>query len=111
MDLHLTGHEKSDGRVWATTADKDPIQAARNPWTLASGAIPMVGPAYAAWEGIDGEHMAHGRNPIHGDFGAREFSSAPGTSVGKAHSEYWDNRNPARDNFAKIIVGHGGEVT
>ncbi|GIE34698.1 hypothetical protein Ait01nite_077430 [Actinoplanes italicus] len=51
--------------------------------------------------------VAHGNDPVRSDFGAWVFPSDPGDPVRQdhTHSAYWNERNIARDNFAKIITG------
>lgn len=53
----------------------------------------------------------HGLNPADPAFGAHSFESAPGDKgwfPGRrsiaAHSQYWDEGNPARDEIAKIVT-------
>jgi hypothetical protein len=50
---------------------------------------------------------AHGNDPVRSDFGAWVFPSDPGDPIRQdlTHSAYWNERNIARDNFAKIITG------
>ncbi len=45
-------------------------------------------------------------------FGGTSFDSDGISGDPKdAHSNYWDEGNPARDNMAKIFTGNGDQVT
>lgn len=53
----------------------------------------------------------HGLNPADPDFGAHTFESSPGDKgwfpggrSTAAHSQYWDDGNPARDEIAKVVT-------
>jgi len=106
----MTSYCTTEGRVYATTAQHDVIQAARNPWTLAPALTGAPGAIYAGYELLNNEHYGHGKNPNHEDFGAVRFTSAPGGAPTAAHSQYWDDDNPARANIAKIVTGDGQAV-
>jgi hypothetical protein len=53
----------------------------------------------------------NGPNPIGPTFGATVFTSAPGTPDTNAHSEYREDGNIARANFARIVAGQYGQVS
>lgn len=62
---------------------------------------------------IPGPYDVHGPDPTGNDFGARAFTSKPGTegpwftggTSGEAHSQYWDSNNHALINMGLIIAG------
>ena len=55
--------------------------------------------------------IAHDVAPVMEEYGAQVFDSPryDGSRV-EAHSGYWDDGNPTRDNIAAIVTGHGDEV-
>lgn len=83
-----------DGHVYATVAENDIINLAN-------------------WGGLGGIADPHGPAPTGDEFGATVFESAPGTDgpfwqggySGEAHSQYWDDGNPALENMGLIIAG------
>ncbi|ADD44442.1 alpha/beta hydrolase [Stackebrandtia nassauensis] len=55
--------------------------------------------------------VPHGTSPVHKSFGAKVFPTPHhnGSQIA-AHSAYWKNDNPVRQDFAAIITGHGHKV-
>jgi hypothetical protein len=62
---------------------------------------------------IEDPYDVHGPDPTGSQFGAHVFAANPGTEgpwyqdgySGAAHSQYWDNKNPALENMGCIIAG------
>ncbi|WP_336879885.1 alpha/beta hydrolase [Rhodococcus globerulus] len=87
------------GHVYATAAANDPV--------------PMIGDVFGS--------LSHGANPANDlpliGFGATVVESAPGTGIDAgllgelpspaAHSEYWENNNPALAGMGHVIAGLG----
>ncbi|MDT8915920.1 alpha/beta hydrolase [Amycolatopsis sp. PS_44_ISF1] len=94
-ELHLDGVSPQDvGRhVHSTVAEHDLIRLSNL--------------------GLRGHDVALGPSPADADFGGRVFASAPGTEgpwyegglSGAAHSQYWEDNNPALRSFGRIIAG------
>lgn len=82
---HVSDLGMDPDRVFATTADRDPIRFTP----------PFI----------------HDKQPVNPGFGARVFESDPGSDERHAHSEYWDDGNVARDNMAAIVTGNHDLVT
>jgi pimeloyl-ACP methyl ester carboxylesterase len=104
---HATSAELAPGGdVWAGLAAWDPIGAAIDP------------SAQDAWDwvlSVPGRHLRdmlvsgeatvqdlwHGRNPVHGSFGAFEFTTDGATG----HSEYFEPGTASLANMAAIVAG------
>ncbi|OLL73105.1 hypothetical protein Ae168Ps1_1487 [Pseudonocardia sp. Ae168_Ps1] len=99
-------------RVWATTAQHDPIS--RVPGSE----------LFATSRGLGPNGLAHGANPAAPGFGARIVESAPGAALPRrddpatptdesapasAHSAYWDPGSPSLTALGKIVSGRAGE--
>ncbi|WP_037304334.1 alpha/beta hydrolase [Amycolatopsis orientalis] len=90
--LHLDGVDPGEigGHVHATVAEHDMINLAN---LEIAGYDPVLG-----------------QDPTDAEFGARVFTSAPGTDdwtgySKEAHSEYWEDNNPSLRNLGLIIAG------
>ncbi|WET81758.1 alpha/beta hydrolase [Amycolatopsis sp. QT-25] len=91
-DLHLDGVNQAEigKHVHATVAEHDMINLAN---VEIAGYDPILG-----------------QDPADADFGGQVFTSAPGTDgwsgySTEAHSEYWEDNNPALRNVGLIIAG------
>jgi hypothetical protein len=84
--LHIEGDATN---VWASTAENDVIR----------------------FTGFQDDVMRFGENPDNPGFGGRQFTSAEGSLNPVAtHSEYWDPRNPSRENIMFIVTGQADRV-
>lgn len=86
------------GRVWAGSADGDPIGLAIDPGTLIGllppGSFPPASPDPFG-------ELWHGHNPTDDDFGALVIA----TEGAHGHSEYFEPGTAALDNLGRIVVG------
>ncbi|MFP5022350.1 alpha/beta hydrolase [Pseudonocardia phyllosphaerae] len=96
------------GRVWATTAEHDPVRFGPGPEMF--GTSRPFGPT----------GLSHGPDPAGPAFGARVFGSAPGhvlptaddpatptdeSALAAAHSAYWDPGAPSLTTLGDIVAG------
>jgi pimeloyl-ACP methyl ester carboxylesterase len=109
-----SGLNMPEGQVFVGSASHDPV-------TWLGGEIPIQVPGGLGLDPIHLGNLGLGDDPSQGDFGAINFEVDDGQSFHGAgglvntglmqnHTSYFDQGNPALDNMAHVVSGHGDEV-
>jgi hypothetical protein len=110
----VSGLHMPEGQVFVGSASHDPV-------TWLGGEIPIQVPAGLGLDPIHLGNLALGDDPSQHDFGAINFEVDNGaafhgvdglvhTGLQHNHVSYFADNNPALDNMAQVVSGHGNQV-